>query len=332
MKPRFWLSVLILAAPPMHSQACLRFLEEEVSPSVVQVSLKDSLQTHESRSVWEERARVRKEEADKQWDFRSQNNLTVALVHLGRLDEALDRMETVERNYPNQIATAYNLGTVYELKNDLPKAQFWIKKGVEREFLAASKNHLDGTEWLHLRILDAKIGQSGDPNFLQKHEVSGLDFGSGRVPTVPLTFPAGNGGKALTLTDVQVSLREQLHERLEFVKAPDPIMGDLLFDFANTLAVSGSMEDAAEIYQMALPFAPSRAALAKTRFDYFAGTPNYLLIGCLCSVALGLTGIFFVKRKKLQQQEWQTLPVQNLDDLGPERKTAYLDFSQQDDR
>jgi tetratricopeptide (TPR) repeat protein len=332
MTPRFWPLAVLLIALQTGSHACLRFMEEEApSVAVVQTRLEDALQQHESRSVWEERAKVRKEEADKLWNFRSENNLTVALVHLGRLEEALRRMETVERSYPNQISTAYNLGTVYELKGDLPKARSWIKRGVELELLSGSKSHLNGTEWLHLRILDAKMDLKSDPRTWGNYAVSGLDFGQSRVPVAPQTFPSGNGGATLTLARVQNSLQEQLHERLEFVKAPDPIMGDLLFDFANVLAVNGNTEDAQDIYQMALQFAPTRAALARSRFDYFAGTPNYLLIGCCCSLVLGAAGFYIIKRNRERHQEWKKIPIQTLDDLGPERRTAFLDFSNQNE-
>jgi tetratricopeptide (TPR) repeat protein len=328
MSIRNWLLVAVSLGTQTSSRACLRFFEE--TPPSAPPSLVEALMQHEGRAVWEERAKARQVVADKTWDYRTQNNLSVALAHIGKLDEALDRMQTVERTYPNQVETAYNLGTVYELKNDLPKSKFWIQEGVKRELKSTGRNRLDGTEWLHIRILDAKLGLKSDPHTLGNHGVSGLDFGTGRTPQKPVTLPRGNAGATLTLAQVQGALQEQLHERLEFVPAPDPVVGDLLFDFGNALALNGNDEDALDIYKLALTYAPSRASLAQSRFNYFAGTPNYALIGTMWGAACGLVAFYFARKRWLERQEWKTVPVRSLEELGPEKRTAFIDYSKYD--
>jgi hypothetical protein len=54
-------------------------------------------------------------------------------------------------------------------------------------------------------------------------------------------------------------------ERLQFVAPPDPILGDLLFDFANLLMLTETMENATSIYELALRYETPRAALAQQR-------------------------------------------------------------------
>jgi tetratricopeptide (TPR) repeat protein len=328
MIKRVWMVGLVIVGVQSNSHACLRFLDDQ--PEVVPVKLKDALMIHEGRAVWEGRAKDRKEVADKQWDYKAENNLTVALVHIGQLDDALHRMQTVERVYPDQMETAYNLGTTYELMGDLPKAKFWIQEGIKRELKITGQRGLDGTEWLHLRILDAEMGLRTDPGHSQDTSVSGVDFGTGRIPQTPKALPEGNSGAALTLAEVQRSLQDQLHERLEFISAPNPVVGDLLFDLANVLAVTGNTEDALDIYRMALPFAPPRAAMAQYRFDYYAGTPNYKLIATMWSLALGAVGFYLASRKWREMKEWKAIPVQTIDDLGPAKRTAFIDFSKFD--
>ena len=323
------LFLALIFAAPQASHACLHYFDETPAPSATPSSnYAHALQQHESREVWQARADERQKEADTLWDFRSQNNLSVALAHLGRLDEALERMQTVERTYPNQAATAYNLGTVYELKNDLAKAKFWTQAGIRRDRNATGQSHLDGTEWLHLRILDAKTtGFQGAKNAVS---VSGLDFGAARVPTAPQTLPMGNNGAPLTLAQVQKALHEQLHERLEFVKAPDPIVGDLLFDLANTVAVNGDEESARDVYALSLDFAAPRANLAQNRFDYFAGTPNYALRALFWLTVFGAFVGYKTRLKWRQQREWRAIPVQNIDEFAPAKRTAFIDCSKFD--
>lgn len=330
MSFRVWLIVALLAGFQNCSTACIRFFEENPVPSPKSLTPLEALQQHEPLSVWEERAKTRQEVADKQWDYRSQNNLSAALAHIGKLDEALDRMQTVERVYPNQMETAYNMGTVYELKNDLPKALYWIKEGIKRELKTSGRSRLSNTEWLHVRILDAKINLQRDPAYLQSYAVSGLDFGTARMPQMPDNYPTDGGGSPSTLAEGQKALQEQLHERLEFVKAPDPIVGDLLFDYANSLAVTGNEDAALDVYRLALDFVPLRSTLVQKRFDYFAGTPNYTLIGAMWALAFGAIGWYYGCKKWREMQEWKALPVKQLDDLGPARRTAYIDCSRYD--
>jgi tetratricopeptide (TPR) repeat protein len=329
MKREIFVLALLFVAPRA-SHACLHYFDEDApAPSATPSSnYARALQQHESREVWQARADERQKVADKLWDFRSQNNLSVALAHLGRLDEALERMQTVERAYPNQAATAYNFGTVYELKNEVDKAKFWTQEGIRRDRNTTGGSHLDGTEWLHLRILDAKKSLIHPAK--NADSVSGLDFGDSRVPTAPATLPVGNGGAPLTLTQVQKALHAQLHERLEFVKAPDPIVGDLLFDLANTIAVNGDEESARDVYSLSLDFAPPRADLAQSRFDHFAGTPNYALRALIWIGALGVFVGYKTRQKWLEQQKWRAIPVQDLDEFAPAKRAAFIDCSKYD--
>jgi 3',5'-cyclic AMP phosphodiesterase CpdA len=56
-------------------------------------------------------------------------------------------------------------------------------------------------------------------------------------------------------------------ERLQFVAPPDPIVGDLLFDYANLLMLTDTMENAAAIYSSSCATTP-RAALAQQRLAH----------------------------------------------------------------
>jgi len=299
------------------------------NPSIVQ-----ALTTHTPKEQWQALVSERRTVAEKEWDFRTQNNLSVALAHVGKYDEALERMQTVERTFPGHPYTAYNMGTVYELKSDLPRALEWVKKGIEREREMTGHHHLDGTEWLHIKILEAAIKSNSDSNSLKSQSVLGLDFGNGRIPTEPTRLPIDLDGKHVSLAHVEKSLFEQLHERLEFVPSPNPIVADLLFDYANLQAlkinedeVEAKSTDTTDLYKMALQYGPAQSGLVQTRFDYFAGTPNYtLMIGFL---SLTLCAAAWWQWRKMQNEKaaWQKIPVQELDEVAPLKKPIYIDFS-----
>lgn len=123
---------------------------------------------------------------------------------------------------------AANLGTAYELMGKDELALEWIRKGIERN----PESH-QGSEWLHVRILEAKIGLKKDPDWLKGHSVAGLDFGDGELPSrpSPSSLPLGNDGKPLSFLRAHAGIGYQLSERLRFVKPADPVVADLLMDY-----------------------------------------------------------------------------------------------------
>lgn len=180
------------------------------------------------------------------------------LVFLGKFQKAREVLEAAEQAEPGDYAVASNLGTAYELLGENAKALEWIRKGIERK----ASSH-GGTEWVHVKILEAKIALASDPKWLETHTVLGLDYGRdarpvrvGQAPAVKEKFTVLHG------------LSYQLRERLKFVKAPDPLVGDLLFNLANETAVLGAAQQALGIYELAAEYKAPDAALLKTRTDY----------------------------------------------------------------
>lgn len=76
----------------------------------------------------------------------------VRLVYLGRYNEAKAVFGHIEKLQPGRYATAANSGTVYELLGQNDSALYWIKRAVQID----PTSHY-GSEWLHVKILEAKI-------------------------------------------------------------------------------------------------------------------------------------------------------------------------------
>ena len=180
------------------------------------------------------------------------------LVFLGHFQKAREVLEAAEQAEPGDYAVASNLGTAYELLGENAKALEWIRKGIERK---ADSHH--GTEWVHVKILEAKLALAGDPKWLETHTVLGLDYGRDARPV-----RIGEAPAAKEKYTVLHGLSYQLRERLKFVKAPDPLVGDLLFNLANETAVLGAAKQALGIYELAAEYKSPDAALLKQRTEY----------------------------------------------------------------
>ena len=157
------------------------------------------------------------------------------LIIEGKYGDALEIYLKIEQLKPNRYSTASNVGTIYELLGENRKALFWINKAIQLN----PKSH-NGSEWLHAKILQAKIGGAKyiDSNFL-----------------INTTFEEHDEPK----TNLSISQREnlikslyfQLNERVSFIKTEDPIIGILLFELGNLAFLEKKYNDAKQIYGMA---------------------------------------------------------------------------------
>ncbi|MEZ5940392.1 MAG: tetratricopeptide repeat protein [Planctomycetaceae bacterium] len=182
------------------------------------------------------------------------------LIYLGEYDRAIEMLNAVEEEAPGNYMVATNLGTAYELKGDNEQALQWIETGIERN----PESH-NGSEWIHVAILRAKLR---DPN--SEESVLGVSFGDAPEPVAPSAesfATIGAGGQE----ELAYHIQTQLLERLQFVSAPNPIVGELLFDMANAIALSESLEESIPIYEMAAEYGYSKSELLAARKKHLLG-------------------------------------------------------------
>lgn len=156
------------------------------------------------------------------------------LIVQGKYDEALKLYLEIEKIKPNRYSTASNIGTLYELMGENQKAYEWIKKSIEIN----PESH-DGSEWLHLKILEAKIQKLQNPSgqfFIN------TNFGTEIIPKTKLEYKK--------LEQLRNALYFQLNERVSFIKTKDKIISILLFELGNITNVMSeyNYKDASEIY------------------------------------------------------------------------------------
>lgn len=190
------------------------------------------------------------------------NNLAAVLIRANRPAPAARLLESLEATHPGRYSTAANLGTAYELLGRNQDALRWIREGIAR-----NPDSHEGTEWLHVRILEAKLaaGERGpDP----ARSLAGLDFGTEVVPVVPPSLPQGNDGRPVGLYALGLAFRYQVLERSELVPAPDAVVASLMRDWADLEMLAGSIETAELLYRKAGDYgAPGSPLVARRRAE-----------------------------------------------------------------
>jgi tetratricopeptide (TPR) repeat protein len=182
------------------------------------------------------------------------------LIVLKKYDEALKLYLNIEKIKPNRYSTASNLGTLYELIGENQKAYDWIKKSVQIN----PESH-NSSEWLHLKILEAKIKNLKD---ISGKFLINTDFGLDEVPKTRLS-------KA-ELEKLRDALYYQLNERITFIKSKDNIISVLLFELANTVKIIDDNQSAIKIYELSKKYG-LEDALINNRLIYCHKFENNLL-------------------------------------------------------
>jgi hypothetical protein len=215
--------------------------------------------THDPKELWEtklvESQKLLKIFPD---SFNSQILIPVAQIHLGRYSEALNSLTELKKSHPTSYLVAANLGMTYDLMGDNHSAFQWIKETVK---LKEDSDRPEGTEWLHIKILEAKIARASDPDWFQSHSILGYNFGSDERPYEPREF---NKDSELSEKTVK-ALIYHLHERMDLVKAPDEVVADLLFDLGNLAAIANWFNYAEHFYKLAAEYGYSKPILEKRK-------------------------------------------------------------------
>lgn len=192
----------------------------------------------------------------------TRNDLGVAYILSGQYDSAVRTLESLEKDDPGQSRTASNLGTALELSGRNEEALRWIKEGIVRD----PQDH-EGTEWLHVKILEAKVALGKDANWLKSHTVLGVSFGSAVRPEAPTALPSDQSGPR-SWEETEKAMHYQLGERLKFVKAPDPIVASLFRSRAD-IAYLRQSAAAPDYYLAAELFGDPGKDLLKQRAEQF---------------------------------------------------------------
>lgn len=168
------------------------------------------------------------------YDTDTQSDIAVNLGYLGRYAEALEILVRLQKANPDHYTIAANLGTTYELlgKNEL--ALQFIKKGLQ-----LNPDSHDGSEWVHVKILEAKLKMATQPDWIYKNRVLGTG----------VTF---DSKESEALNNKAWNVEYQLQERIPFTPFPDALLANIFDELGDLYATQQSVELAYVAYDFAL--------------------------------------------------------------------------------
>ena len=221
----------------------------------------------------------------------SMSDAAVEKLLQGDVMGAVQDLEAAEKAHPGHYYTAANLGTAYELAGDDEKALQWILEGIKRD----PKAHMR-TEWLHARILNAKLKVKSDPAWLEHNSISEVNFPDVNKSEYRVSTLQGN----LDAAAIHKTLWTQLSVRMLFVKPKDPIVAQLLYELALVEAHTKVLEEATVYLKIAerygLPPEKAEPLLKKWKSIIWLSTNAWIILSVL-GLLLILLGIIWIRKR-----------------------------------
>lgn len=147
---------------------------------------------------------------------------SVALIKLGKVKEAQQLLLKLYKEDPTEYNFVANLGTSYELTNQLDSALFLIKKA-----LTINQNSHRGSEWFHVKVLEAKQKMISDPNWLKHNKVLNIQFPELKQDSIVETD---------TITKIIHDIGYQLAERIPFSPVKDLLLSNIFNEYGELLS------------------------------------------------------------------------------------------------
>jgi tetratricopeptide (TPR) repeat protein len=107
------------------------------------------------------------------------SDYALCLLKLGKRKEPLEILVHLNKYYPDDYKIAANLGTAYELNGQVDSALKYIKRD-----LILNPNDHQGSEWIHVKVLETKLELKKNPAYLKEHSVLNLTQKQKNDPTV----------------------------------------------------------------------------------------------------------------------------------------------------
>lgn len=175
------------------------------------------------------------------YNYQEHSDYAMLLSRISKVKEALKILERLNEEHPEEYILMANLGTLYELNGKLDEALYWIKKAIKKN---PDSHHR--SEWVHVKILEAKINIRENPNWLKQNHILDIDFS--KYNGKPL-----RPEKLKELEKLERHIAYQLEERIPYTPNPNPIVFQLLMDFAE-LAKLDDLYSSQMAYHFALLF------------------------------------------------------------------------------
>jgi tetratricopeptide (TPR) repeat protein len=174
-------------------------------------------------------------------DYKGLSDYAIIELKIGDRKRAVEMLEKLYAQHPNEYNIVANLGTAYELTGDDAKALELLRKAE-----AINPRSHYGSEWIHINILEQKMAGKEYDKIINLH-IS--DFSTWIIDK-NYKFPRD-------ADSLKMQLAYQLHERIAFIAPPDDIVGNLVLNFADIVAKTESRDTAIAFYEYAAHYSAS---------------------------------------------------------------------------
>jgi tetratricopeptide (TPR) repeat protein len=186
--------------------------------------------------------------------YQAESNYAVVLLRMGKTEKALAILERLIQTYPNEYNIVANLGTTYELTGQNEKALQYIKKGLE-----LNKESHAGSEWIHVKILEAKIAMQQNPNWLKENDILGKE-----------ARETAQSKEEVKIKGMIDELGYQLFERTQFIQPKDVMVGDLIMFLGDLYKQNRERINAINSYKLAKKYTVSKPEVLQASLDSIA--------------------------------------------------------------
>lgn len=176
-------------------------------------------------------------------DYKTWSDIAVNLMMLGKADSSVKILKPIILKHPNEYNINANLGTAYELTGKLDSALKYISKGYE-----LNPNSHYGSEWIHIKILEAKLKEKRNPGWLDKNPIIKVEELLEKLDSTKLPY---------SLNKVNHDFFFQIRTRAPFTPAPDKVISNLLVTIGDFNSKVGTFENSLLSYIYAIKFQPT---------------------------------------------------------------------------
>jgi tetratricopeptide (TPR) repeat protein len=193
------------------------------------------------------------ENGGSEFTFEDSSDIAIHYSHLLRFEDALALMQKIHRGHRNEYGVVANLGTMYELNGELDSAYFYIKRSIE-----LNEEAHEGSEWVHLKILEAKMNMRDDPNWLFSNDVLGLKLQR-------INNDEEDNGHLIE--DEAYDVLWQMRERIPFTSEIDLLMAKIFMEVGKSYEQNVSLADGYVCYQIGMFYDPNNVLGIGTLFN-----------------------------------------------------------------
>jgi hypothetical protein len=162
------------------------------------------------------------------------SNYCASLIKVGRYKESIPILENLLKTHPDEYEINANLAVAYELNGQLDEALSFIKKSMKLN----SNSHL-GSEWFHLRIIEAAIVSRDTKLKIQEMDILKI--------------------KDDTSVATMFQISYQLKERIPLTKSTNSLLSKVIEECADYYYIHYSIEWAIDLYAIAVGYAAEYA-------------------------------------------------------------------------